>query len=259
MERLKLCCCNLKKLDQFKPAHCRRSEKAGFCKMAHLACGTPPSQAMSALKAFDLDICSCFSRCTAVDTSDQAWQQAELSLSRGGLGLLSISHHSPAAYIASLSSSGFSMSSQQHLKQAVETFNSLVPTSDAVCVEEVLTSPFHLKMLSTKVDNHLFNLLLENSSPANRAHLLSVSSPHAASWISVIPSEGLGLHLEPSEFQVAIKWWLNLDTSSGAMCALCPGSVLDPLGHHTLTCKRGSDVVSRHNKLRGLSQGPLEC
>ena len=34
------------------------------------------------------------------------------------------------------------------------------------------------------------------------------------------------------------------------MCALCPGSVLDPLGHHVLTCKRGGDVVSRHNKLR---------
>ena len=30
------------------------------------------------------------------------------------------------------------------------------------------------------------------------------------------------------------------------MCALCPGSVLDPLGHHALTCKRGGDVVSRH-------------
>ena len=169
----------------------------------------PPKPYMSALKAFDLDIHSCFSHCTAVDTSNQAWQQAELSLSRGGLGLCSISRHSPAAYIASLSSSGFSMSSQQHLKQAVEAFNSLVPTSDAVCIEDELTSPFHQKMLSTKVDNHLFNLLLGNSSPADRARLLSVSSPHAASWILVIPSEGLGLHLELSEFPVAIKWWLG--------------------------------------------------
>ena len=105
-------------------------------------------------------------------------------------------------------------------------------------------------MLSTKVDNHRFNLVLGNSSPTDRARLLSVSSPHAASWISVIHSEGLGLQLEPSEFQVAIKWWLCLDFSSYAMCALCPGSVLDPLGHHALTCKRGGDVVSHHNKLR---------
>ena len=153
--------------------------------------------------------------CTAVDTSDQAWQQAELSLSRGGLGLHYISCNSPAAYIASLSSSGFSTSFLQHLKQAVDT---LVPTSDAVCVEDVLISPFHQKMLSTKVDNHLFNLLLEKSSIADKVRLLSVSSPHAASWISVIRSEGHGLHLP--EFHVTIKWWLGLYTSSGAMCAL---------------------------------------
>ena len=75
---------------------------------------------MSALKAFDQDIRSCFSRSTSVDTSDQAWQQAELGLSRGGLGMCSLSRHSPAAYIASLSSSGFSASSEHHLTQAVE-------------------------------------------------------------------------------------------------------------------------------------------
>ena len=85
---------------------------------------------------------------------------------------------------------------------------------------------------------------------ADRARLLSVSSPHAASWVSVIPSKGLGLHLQPSEFQVVIKWWLGLDTSCGSICPLCPGRVLDPLGHHALTCKRGGDVVTRHNKLR---------
>ena len=105
-------------------------------------------------------------------------------------------------------------------------------------------------ILSCKIDNHLFNTLYEQSSAANRAHLLSVSSPHAASWVSVIPSEGLGLHLQPSEFQVAIKWWLGLDTSCGSICPLCPGKVLDPLGHHAFTCKRGGDVVTRHNKLR---------
>ena len=105
-------------------------------------------------------------------------------------------------------------------------------------------------MQSYKIDNHLFNLLLEQSSPADRACLLSVSSPHAASWVSVTPSEGLGLHLQPSEFQVVIKWWLGLDTLCGSICPLHPGRVLDPLGHHALTCKHGGDVVIRHNKLR---------
>ena len=115
----------------------------------------------------------------------------------------------------------------------------------------MLISPFHQKVLSCKIDNHLFNILYEQSSAADRARFLSVSSPHAASWVSVIHSEGLlGLHLQPSEVQVAIKWWLGLDTSCGSICPLCPGRVLDSLGHHALTCKRGGDVVIRHNKLR---------
>ena len=113
---------------------------AGFCRLAHLARGTPPSQAISALEAFDHDIRATFSKCTAVDTSNQAWQQAELSLGRGGLGMRSLSRHSPAAYIASLSSSGAGSLSQEHLIHAVELFNSLVPLSEAVSVEEVLIS-----------------------------------------------------------------------------------------------------------------------
>ena len=49
---------------------------------------------------------------------------------------------------------------------------------------------------------------------------------------------------------MAIKWWLGLDTSCGSICPLCPGKVLDHLGHHALTCKRGGDIVTRHKKLR---------
>ena len=157
------------------------------------------------------------------------------------------------------SSSGAGPLSQEHLIHAVELFNSLVPSSEVISIENVLTSPIHQKVLSNKIDNHLFNVLLEQSSPADRARLLSVSFPHAASWVSVVPSEGLGLHLQPSEFQVAIKWWLGLDTSGDSICPLCPGKVLDPLGHHALTCKRGGDVVTRHNKLRDTLIDLLSC
>ena len=49
---------------------------------------------------------------------------------------------------------------------------------------------------------------------------------------------------------MAITWWLGLDTSCGSICLLCRGRVPDPLGHHALTCKRGGNVVTHHNKLR---------
>ena len=90
---------------------------------------------------------------------------------------------------------------------------------------------------------------------AHRARLLSVSSPNVAAWLTVTPSVSLGLHLDPNELQTAIKWWLRL-CPYGAIdvptpsCALCPEKALDPLCHHSITCKRGSDVTNEHNRLR---------
>eukprot|EP00731_Ephydatia_muelleri_P013062 Em0007g372a len=152
-----------------------------------------------------------------VHPSIAAWKQAQLSLSRGGLGLRFLSHHAPAAFIAS----------------------SL----------EKLPSQ---KTLSSILDDNLFRVLQGSLSIADRARLLSASSPHASSWLTVIPSEGQGLHLDPPVFQTALKWWLGLDTAEGSVCALCPDKMLDPLGHHATTCKRGGDVVFRHNRLRDI-------
>ena len=105
----------------------------------------------------------------------------------------------------------------------------------------------------------MFHSLLGASFIANKARLLAVSAPHAASWISVVPSVSLGLHLDPSEFQVAIKWWLGMDTSGGSLCSLCPEVALDPLGHDTVSCKRGGDAVIWHNLLRDVFAEACRC
>ena len=223
-----------------------------FCKLVHLARATPSTLTSKVFALIDDDIRMTFCQCIGVDMSDTAWQQAQLSPSRGGLGFRSLSRHSSAAFISSLCSSGFGLQSSHHLSQAIETFNSLVSPADAVSVESLLTSSVSQKYLSGKLDDRVFNILLNSSSVADKARLLSVSSPHAASWLSVVPSENLGLHLDPPVFPVAIKWWLGLDTSEGSQCALCPGSTLDHLGHHAVTCKYGGDVVSRHNRIRDI-------
>ena len=82
--------------------------------------------------------------------------------------------------------------------------------------------------LSSKLDDRAFDLLLNSSSVAAKARLLSVSSHHVASWLSVVLSESLGL---PPVFQVAIKWWLGLDVHFALVV------LLDHHGHHAITCK----------------------
>ena len=118
-----------------------------------------------------------------VDASKIAWDQAQLSLRRGGLGLWSLSCHSLAAFISSLCSSCSGLHLYHHLAQTVQIFNCLVSQQDAVSVESLLSLPVSKKSLSSKLDDHDFNLLLNSSSVADKAHLLSVSSLHAASWL----------------------------------------------------------------------------
>ena len=221
---------------------------AAFCKLVHLARSAPPSHIAEGLALFDKDVRQCFAECTAVDAADVEWMQAQLSLSRGGLGLRSLSSHCVAAYLASISSSG--CDKWNLLVEPIELFNGLVPAEDAITLETLATSNMRQHSLSGKIEDQQFRQLFHISSPANRARLLSISSRHAASWLTVVPSPGLNLHLEPNEFQIAVKWWLGMDVSFGSCCPHCPDHRLDPLGHHALTCKHGGDVVLRHNSLR---------
>ena len=59
----------------------------GYCKLVHLARATPPSLASDPLQLCDAEVRECFTLCTAVPVSNLTWQQAQLSLSQGGLGL----------------------------------------------------------------------------------------------------------------------------------------------------------------------------
>ena len=119
-----------------------------------------------------------------------------------------------------------------YMLQAVTRFYTQVPPYKTFTAEEVLAQPLPQRALSKKLGMHAFQSLLSSFSPVNKALILSVSAPHAGSWISVILSTGLELHLDSAECQVALRLWLGLDTSEGSLCPHCSNIALDPLGHH---------------------------
>ena len=146
----------------------------GFCKLVHLTRVTPPSWASDALVSFDEDVRQCFVLCSAIEVSDTAWKQAQLSLRFGGLGLHSLSCHAAAADIASLSLSGLGQSNNHHLQQAVIVYNSKV----SHIMQSRLSLPSLLPPLSeSKIDEDQFKSLLGASCPADKARLLSVFQP----------------------------------------------------------------------------------
>ena len=178
--------------------------------------------------------------------------QAQLSPSRGGLGLRSLRLHSSACFIASMGHFGIAFGENHHLEQSLIEFNGAVEGMEGIGLQDIIDAPPHQRQLSSMIEDHQFKIIFDHtSSPANCARLLSVSSPHASAWLSVMPTPHKNLHLDPPEFQMALKWWLGLDTSqNGSSCSFCPSHALDPLGHHALTCKSGGDSIFRHNSLR---------
>ena len=140
-----------------------------FCRLAHIARSTPRSLPSDPLQIFDMAVKECFATCSALDLTEHAWQQAQLGLRYGGLWLRSLALHACAAYIASISSSGFADVDNQHLKHAVSNFNGLVSTQDTILIGSTVGSPIPQKALSFKIDTGQFRALLDSSSPANKA------------------------------------------------------------------------------------------
>eukprot|EP00731_Ephydatia_muelleri_P010788 Em0005g1374a len=80
---------------------------------------------------------------------------AQLSLSRGGLGLRSLMFHAPTAYIASVCSSGYGHLSLTHLTYAVEMFNECVAPADKISLDSITSSNVKQKMLSSMIFNFM--------------------------------------------------------------------------------------------------------
>ena len=99
----------------------------------------------------------------------------------GGLGLRPLMFHAPAAYIASICSSGYGHLSLTHLTYAVEMFNECVAPADKISLDSIKSSNVKQKMLSSKLDDFQFQGLFNMSSVADRARLLSISASHSSS------------------------------------------------------------------------------
>ena len=110
------------------------------------------------------------------------------------------------------------------------------------------------KMASLKVDLLNQSLLLQKITEEGEvreiARMASLGLPHSGSWLSVVPSPALGLHLRAAEFIPILKYRLGIPvyTCDGP----CPACSLpsDQMGDHSLGCAKTGDRIARHNMLR---------
>ncbi|KAL5499769.1 hypothetical protein EMCRGX_G011229 [Ephydatia muelleri] len=118
---------------------------ASFCKLFHLGCSIPPcDSSLQQFTCFDEDVLHCLEECAAFELPHSATKQVQLPLRFGGLGLRSVSNHSPSAYIASVSNAidiTNAPNVSQSLKEVIAFYNSKVDPADAMTFESVTSSP----------------------------------------------------------------------------------------------------------------------
>ena len=191
--------------------------------------------------------------------TDDQWAQAKLPVAVGGLGLRAAGDHASVAHATSLLSSHsmilklLKRGEEENLPDLPQL---LLADISAKQGEDVVTESLigvSQKATSLKVDLFNRSLLLNQLQEGNvrdLARLTSLGLKYAGSWLSVVPSPALGLHLRPAEFVPIVRYRLGINVySSEGNCPAC-GQESDKLGDHALACVRSRDRIARHDLLR---------
>ena len=234
---------------------------ACFCRVADASRVTPPGLHSTALDAFDAGVRACLEHMCTGPLRSEAWAQATLASSVGGLGLRSTRRHAPAAYLASLVNTAqacvlldpdYDLATHSAYLAAITAHNQDVLQSDHLRAPVPLTT--RQRELSQALDRAVISQLLApgQGREAARAHLRLLELPGSGAWLHAPPSEALGLHVAPRLFRVMVQLRLRLPVSpEDTRCPLCDG-VADTFGDHSRCCPCGGDRVKRHNRFRAV-------
>lgn len=206
-----------------------------------------------AFKEFDSAVRACFESFTGLDVDEVSWMQATLSTRSSGLGLQSTLRHSAAATLASHSACN-DLCCQFDATYTYNTSDELTsegaalrPVNDSVKETDKLntdsTQAYSQQALSRALDAMTFDQLTDESttSTQRRAHLHLLAAGSAGSWLHALPSENLGLQVEPQLFVAMLQRWLRLPFAAlNVLCPMCNG-ILDKYGDHALVCGCGGD------------------
>ena len=208
-------------------------------------------------ETFDQLIRDSLNKILGVSLNNSAWLQAQLPITRGGLGMRSASNHASVAFLASWTNSVpliLQMIPSLELSPlstvgALEHLSKVLEVEDAVSLESV--DGISQKELSLRVDDKLYNELIEAAETVrDKARLASVELPHAGDWLYVVPSPALGLQLRPPEFRVSVLYRLGMPIfQAGGACVACDRPS-DVFGDHAVGCASQGERIARHNHLR---------
>ena len=208
----------------------------GIIRANHFMRTTPITQWSAQAVEFDHIMRNASERIVGQPFTEDAYDQACVSPRVGGLGIRRAVEHAPIAFSASFFASA---------GQCGESW------IQPACIPEPAVAS--QQRGSNDLDASILDRLKRKADARNRQRLQRLDRKHANSWVTALPSatDGRDAVLPPRIFQTAVYRLLGLPVFKKSLpCPLCE-QIMDELGDHALCCRKTSDLVTRHNRLRG--------
>ena len=182
---------------------------------------------------------------------DSLWKQASLPVRCGGLGVRSVVHLAPSAFLSSVAGSRDLVN--QILPSRIHSRP--YPEMDAALsawlkwhTHPPLTPPesFSQKKWDAPVVQELSRSLLENAADERtKARLLASMCKESGAWLNAFPISSCGLRMDNETTRVAIGLRLGAPLCQPHQCRHC-GSAVDALATHGLSCRWSEGRLPRH-------------
>ena len=208
----------------------------GIVRANHFMRTTPLPQWDEVAAKFDACVREAVVKIIGTTFPDDSYVQACVSTKIGGLGIRRVVEHAPGA---------FSASWHESMITSGEKWTALPSCS---------TQPQPQSVASAAVDRSSFNGLISRADRRETQRLRRLDVPHANAWISALPSavDGKDTVMAPRVYLTCVRRLLGLPVLPAPVpCPLCK-QTMDVFGDHALCCKKSSDTITRHNRVRNL-------
>ena len=195
-----------------------------------------------------------------VQLDGEAWRQATLPVSLGGLGIRMTADLALPAHMASLAASA-PMAKLIHRPAEVH----LIKIAQDLCTEwqqlTGLTPPQvdrrHLQRDWDRAGaRHIADKLLEDcTSNAGRARLRAAAQPHSGAWLSALPVASVGTLIQPDTLRIAVALRVGAPVCAPHRCRC--GAQIDDSGLHALSCTRSAGRHPRHAAINNIIKRSL--
>ena len=220
----------------------------GAVKFSYALRGVPPTPTvLKVAQDADTFIRKALERILQDGVTHDAWTQAGLAPSFGGMGVRHCEDIAHAAFIgSSLDSASLTLRLLGKrsmvvpgLQQAAQGYvdfrtGSQVPLGTGILICNLAHNPISddalgnvpkkaQQYLQEPLDKMRFDELRQQAAGNDRDRLDACKRDHASAWLSCFPIRNLGLHLAPAEFTTASRFWLGLTNRVENRAILRPG------------------------------------